>query len=105
MYYYSDRESGIPPRLYRHPEEIKRDIKEICDRISEANHMLNVRNIISEIIIDESEEDMPRKIAAVSELLESAEDMLREMQEFEQALDELQRELCESVRLLKFKGA
>ena len=100
MYCYSDMENGIPPRLYRHPEEIKRDIKDICEKISAANHMLNVRNIISEIIIDESEQDLPRKIQAVSELLQSAEEMLNQMQSFEEALSELQEELCESVRLL-----
>lgn len=73
MYCYSDLENGFPPRLYRHPEEIKRDINDICEKISEANHMLNVRNIISEIIIDESDGNMKRRIQAISELLQSAE--------------------------------
>jgi hypothetical protein len=100
MFFYSDKENGIPPRLYRHPDEIKRDIEDICERISEANHMLNVRNLISEIIIEESERDLPRRIQAVSELLQSAEQMLEEMQSFEESLSELQEELCESVRLL-----
>ena len=72
MYRSFDDENGFPPRLYRDPEQIRRDIKDICEKISRANHMLNVRNLISEIIIDESNGDLKRKTAAVSELLEAA---------------------------------
>lgn len=101
MYRSFDDENGFPPRLYRDPEQIRRDIKDICEKISRANHMLNVRNLISEIIIDESNGDLKRKTAAVSELLEAAEEMLSQMEEFEESLDDLQQELRESVALLR----
>ena len=104
MYRSYDYENGFPPRLYRDPEEIRRDIKDICDKISRANNMLNVRNLISEIIINESEGDLNRKSVAVGELLEAAVEMLSEMEQFENSLDELQCELAESVAMLKEVG-
>ena len=98
MYAKRDFENGYPPRLYRAPEEIRRDIYDISRRISEANRMMNVRSLISEIILSGSEGDLPRQIDAVTELVEAAEEMVTEMRELEEGLDMLADELSEAIR-------
>jgi hypothetical protein len=101
MYYHYDKENGYPPRLYRVPEEIRRDIDKMLDMCRDANRMFNVRNLISEIIIDDSGGDVDRKICAIEELILAAEDMVEEMQSLVESLGELQDELTESLSLLK----
>ena len=100
MFYRYDKENGYPPRLYRVPEEIRRDIDKMLDMCRDANRMFNVRNLISEIIIDDSEGNVERKICAVQELILAAEDMVAEMQSLADSLGELQDELSESLSLL-----
>ena len=82
------------------PSEIKRDIEEVTERISEINEMLNIRNIISEVIIEQSEEEPMRSASAVSELLEYADCALLEMRELGETLEELRAELFDTVKLL-----
>ena len=100
MFYRYDKENGYPPRLYRVPEEIRRDINKMLDMCHEANRMFNVRNLISEIIIEDSGRDVARKICAIDELILAAEDMVEEMVILKDSLIELEEELTESVRLL-----
>ena len=100
MYRSYDRINGIEPRIYRSPAQIREDMLDICARISRANEMMNVRNIISEIVISAEDGEIRRQIDAVSELLLSAEKMLSELSDFENSLDMLSEELRESVAAL-----
>ncbi len=100
MYNSFDYINGQPPRLYRTPNEIKNDIAEIAERIAEINEMLNVRNIISEIISEQSEDDARRRAMAVEELADFAAEVLVEMEELEESLASLRDELSESIGLI-----
>ena len=49
MYRSFDETNGMPPRIYRSPEQIRNDILEIRSRISEIKENLNIRELISDI--------------------------------------------------------
>ena len=100
MYRYYKGKNGYPEGLYRTPEQIKRDMRIIGDRISETMYMLNVRNIIAEIISDGCGEDLERRAGAVRELVEEAEEALSNLKELEETLDELRAELEDSLMLI-----
>lgn len=83
---------------YRTPSQIVVDIRAISERIAEINDLLNVRKILAEAISEESGEDIERKIESVSELVDFAGEALLEMQELEQTLDGLKKELVDAMR-------
>ena len=99
MYRSYDYSSGYAPRLYREPSEIRRDIRDIAEKIEDVNYMLNVRYIISEVISEhsENENNAARGAAAVAEIVEYAREALDKMRELEEALDELKDELSRTL--------
>lgn len=99
MYCSYDFGEGLPPRLYRTPEQIKADITDIAERINEIYEMINIRNIISEVISESCEEDLLSRIKAVNELLESAENALFDMKMMEKDIDMLREELFDAVSI------
>lgn len=92
-----DREAEYPPRMYRLPEEICSDIRRVGSKLKEINDMLNVRNIIAEVISEDSREEPLRRIEAVNELLDYAKEALSEMRELEEGLDGLKEELFDAL--------
>ena len=101
MYRTYDETNGIPPRLYRHPEEIKTDIKEISQRISEINEMLNIRELLADFLLDDGVENLRSSSGKLSELLTYALEALDELKALNETLEELKDELVESVAIMR----
>ena len=101
MYRRLDEVNCLPPRLYRHPDEIRRDIADIKRKINEVNDLFNIRELISSVISESEGGDMERVAAAASELAESAEEALSELRYFSQMLEELRAELTEALGIIK----
>ena len=87
---------GEPARLYRSPEEIRRDIFEIKTKIESVDSMLNIRSILAEVI-DESVMGEPEKwIPMLSEIVADAEETLARLKSLQESLDSLSEELEDS---------
>ena len=84
---------GEAPRLYRTTEEIRRDIKDIKARIAEANAMLNVRNMLTEVIAEYAEASPERWVPELRALVEDAEETLAGLGGLCESLDMLKCEL------------
>ena len=97
MYRSFDETNGMPPRIYRSPEQIRNDILEIRSRISEIKENLNIRELISDIIIDDSVDNLLRRADSVRDLLQYATEALSELEELNSELDELKIELAETL--------
>ena len=90
---------GMPPRLYRSPSEIHRDMIRISARIRENEEMLSVHNLLIEMIptwAEQSPEEwLPELEATVAEALEA----LDKLKKLQFALETLAKEL-EEVRCM-----
>ena len=99
MYSQMNINEGLPPRLYRSPAEIHRDMIRISARIRENEEMLSVHNLLIEMIptwVDQSPERwIPELEATVAEAGEALENLKR----LQLALEELRAEL-EEVRCI-----
>ena len=84
---------GEPVRLYRTPEEIRRDISEIKDKIKETGRMLNTRHILTEMISCLAEGDPEAWIPALGKIVDEAESSLSLLTELRETLGELGEEL------------
>ena len=91
---------GEPARLYRTPEEIRRDINTIKEKIEETGNMLNIRNILTEMISECALGDPERWIPTLKAIVDEAEDSLNLLTEFKETLDELMMELEETKCVL-----
>jgi len=84
---------GEAPRLYRTTEEIRRDIKDIKERIAETSAMLNIRNMLTEVIAEYAEASPERWVPELRALVEDAEATLESLAELCTNLDMLRCEL------------
>ncbi|MBR2650426.1 MAG: hypothetical protein IKD45_02080 [Clostridia bacterium] len=101
MYRLLDEVNGLPPRLYRSPEEIRRDIADIKRKIGEVNELFNIRELISSVISESEGGDMERMAAAASELADSAEEALSELRMLSEMLTLLRAELSAALGIIK----
>ena len=101
MYSLFDMNEGTPPRLYRTPREIRRDILLISDKISETESMLSVHNILIELIPTWAEESPERWIPELCETVAEAEEALDKLKLMKEALEELSLELSEVLCMMK----
>ena len=99
MYSCMNSNEGMPPRLYRSPSEIHRDMIRISARIRENEEMLSVHNLLIEMIptwAEQSPEEwIPELEATVAEALEA----LDKLKKLQFALETLAKEL-EEVRCM-----
>lgn len=99
MYSCMNSNEGMPPRLYRSPSEIHRDMIRISARIRENEEMLSVHNLLIEMIptwAEQSPEEwLPELEATVAEALEA----LDKLKKLQFALETLAKEL-EEVRCM-----
>ena len=99
MYSCMNSNEGMPPRLYRTPSEIHRDMIRISARIRENEEMLSVHNLLIEMIptwAEQSPEEwLPELEATVAEALEA----LDKLKKLQFALETLAKEL-EEVRCM-----
>lgn len=96
MYGDENRREGIPPALYRSPLEIRKDISRINREIREADEMLSVRNILTEMIDELAAEEPERWIDELENTVAEARDALHRLSRLRDALTELSVELEES---------
>ena len=99
MYSCMNLTEGMPPRLYRSPSEIHRDIIRISARIRENEEMLSVHNLLLEMIPTWAEQSPERWIPELEETVAEAGEALENLKRLQQALEELRSEL-EEVRCM-----
>ena len=95
MYRECDTKNGIPARLDRTPEEIRREMVLIKERIEETNSMLNIREILLNILSREKEEPKEDIIGELECAVDEARCALLTLQELWEELDRLGEELSE----------
>ena len=95
MYRSYDNAFGTPPRIYRTPDEIRRDIKGVRGAINEMNSRLNIRELLFEIITDEETIPPEEVVQTLESLLAEAEDALSKLRELRAELSLLEEELYE----------
>ena len=101
MFLYADVYNGTPPRLYRTPGEIRRDIAAISQKIKETESMLSVHNILLEMIPAWAEESPEKWIPELSETVAEAEEALENLNLMKDALEELSLELGEVLCMMR----
>ncbi len=99
MYTLTNPTEGSPPRLYRSPAEIHRDMASISARIRENEEMLSVHNLLMEMIPTWAEQSPERWIPELEATLAEASEALENLHRLQYALDRLREEL-EEVRCL-----
>lgn len=95
MYRTYDTVNGIPPRIYRTPTEVRRDIDEISEKIKEANLRLNLRALVIDIISNDSTVGAEPLIAELEAAIIEAREALAELRELQNELSALEEELGE----------
>ena len=102
MYVAEKRTDGIPPALYRTPAQIKRDMARIVKEIKEADEMLSVRNILTEMIDELATEEPARWIEELEITVAEAREALARLERLHDALSELAVELEEAKWIKKY---
>jgi hypothetical protein len=101
LYSLFDKNEGAPPRLYRTPSEIRRDISAISEKIRETESMLSAHNILMELIPTWAEESPERWIPELCETVAEAEEALENLNLMKGALEELSLELSDVLCMMK----
>lgn len=101
MFLYADSYEGTPPRLYRTPGEIRRDITAISARIKETESMLSAHNLLFEMLPTWAEESPESWIPELSDTVAEAEEALENLRLMKIALEELSLELGEVLCMMK----
>lgn len=97
MYTCLNTNEGLPPRLYRSPLEIHRDIAVISCKIRENEEMLSVHNLLIEMIPLWAEQSPERWLPELEATVAEACEALDNLKMLQIALEELSYEL-EEVR-------
>lgn len=95
MYSCMNTYDGMPPRLYRSPEEIRRDMMKISLRIKENEEMLSVHNLLIEMIPTWADQAPEKWIPELEATVAEAQEALDNLKRLQYALEELSRELEE----------
>lgn len=96
MLRYGDYESGEVTRLYRDPDEIRRDMDRINSEIKRVCSMFNIRNMLIELLLRSEGEDEEKTIGELELLCEEAKSALEELTELKNSLSGLCEELEET---------
>ncbi len=95
MYRSFDYGEGEPCRLYRRPEEIRRDIEDVNARINGIHNRFNIRSLLGDMLAvctDESERP-ERCIGELEELVSEARSSVDELTQLRDMLFALSCEL------------
>lgn len=97
MFYlnYSTYE-GEPPRLYRTPSQIIRDIILIKDSIDKTSEMLNIRGLLTDTVAELAKGDPDKWAESLKTLLDETEGTLSLIRRMKANLDSLVSELEET---------
>ena len=91
----------LPERLYRSPEEIRRDMRGIREGMGRIDSMLSVHNLRSSMLSECKTDELIEKIPELKEAVLDADKSLRLLVRFTKAVTELGRELDEVVCVLR----
>lgn len=95
MYRSYDTVNGIPPRIYRTPGEIRRDISEISEKIEATSEMLNIRALLVDMLMSERSDSPEKLIPDLEEAISEAREALVNMKRLKDELTSLEEELGE----------
>ena len=95
MYRTYDMVNGIPPRIYRTPDEVRRDIDEISAKIKAANLRLNLRALVVDILSGERGGAPEALIVELESAIGEAREALSELKSLQDELSALEEELGE----------
>lgn len=95
MYFLANSNEGMPSRLYRSTEEIRRDIARVSDDICKINETLSPHNLLLEMIPKWEETEAEAWIPELEEVVGEAVDALSKLEELKETLDDLRKELYE----------
>lgn len=101
MYTCLNTNEGLPPRLYRSPLEIHRDIAVISRKIRENEEMLSVHNLLIEMIPLWAEQSPERWLPELEATVAEAREALDNLKMLQIALEELSVELEEVRWIMK----
>ncbi len=93
MYRTVNMTQGEPPRLYRMPEDIRADMREISRRIKDTSSMLNVRNMLMEMLAESKQKPIKTLIMELEDMISGAKESLLELASMNETLTELRCEL------------
>lgn len=93
---YLNELEGIPVRLYRSPDEIRREMRQIAERIKNTDEQLNVRNMLMSVISDFADAEPQRWIPELEETLAEAKEALEDLAHLQDTLEALAAELAEA---------
>lgn len=86
---------SLPERLYRSPEEIRKDMSQISDGLLRIDSMLSVHNLRASLVGECTVDELRRKIPELHLAVAEADKSLRLIVRFSRAVAELRRELDE----------
>lgn len=91
-----DNESGTPPRIYRTPGEILRDISDIKEKIEETAYMLNIRSLMVDILANDRKRNSKDLISELEDAILQAKEALYKMNQLKEEVTLLEEELKET---------
>ena len=100
MYRSYDDVNGMPPMIYRTPAQIKDDMREIKVKIDKVNSMLNIRELLLDMLTEQSGSSK-EVVGDLINLLSEAREALSELSELEEELSTLEEELTEVQCILR----
>ena len=92
---------GERVRLYRSPNEIRRDIGDINIRIRAVDERLNVRKLLTELFTEYSVGDPENWVREFSRMLDDAKAGLEQLYSLRDGLEMLNRELEDTLWVLE----
>ena len=102
MYSCMNTAEGLPPRLYRNPSEIHRDMIRISAKIRENEEMLSIHNLLMEMIPIWAEQSPERWIPELEATVDEARESLDNLKRLQYALELLADELEEVRCMMKY---
>ena len=96
MFVRYDPSRGIPPRIYRTVGEIRRDIRDISQKIADADKMMNIRSLLIDILASDRYDDPRAMIPELYDAIAEANDALKGLKALNEELDALREELNET---------
>lgn len=92
-----DTYEGRPPTIFRAPEDIKRDLFNIREKISQTNERLNLHSTLMELVARMSEGDAEDWISDLKYITLEAEESLEQLGLLKEQLEDLTLELEETL--------
>ena len=97
MYKRGSITNGLPPRLYRSAEEIKRDISDILAKSFKVRELFSVRELLSTAMDEAASGRVSQLYNVCSELLEAVSEAKDELSMLDGELYELK---CEVISVM-----